>query len=92
MPSSAKRCCQRQPASRPACTHPPGNIENGKPVRRVKNDPRPLNMIQRKAAVTDDRREAVAVFGSEEHARCLSHRARLACPAADVNPWNASTH
>ena len=81
----APHCWPTQPG-------PARHLENRQPFRRKQNDPRPLNVLQRSAAIADHRGQSRAVLGSYDHANILCHGRRLAQPYTFVNPAFVSVH
>ena len=80
------------PDRRPAHADAARDFENRQPICRMQNDTRPLDMLQRAAAVADDSGQSRAVLGMYDHTNFLSHDHRLAWPTENVNPTNASVH
>ena len=68
------------------------DFQNRQALGGQQNDLRPLNMLERAAAVRDDGEQTLAIFGRNNDIDGLGHVARLAYPAAPVNPMSASVH
>jgi hypothetical protein len=68
------------------------NFHRGQPVSRMEDDPGALHMLERPAAVRDDRGQAREILGGNDHGNGLSHADRIARPAATVNPIFGSVH
>ena len=68
------------------------HFENRQPGRRKKHDAGALHVLQRTAAIADDRCQSLAVVGSKDHTDGLGHASRIARPNDFVNPMIASVH
>jgi hypothetical protein len=80
------------PHRRPADACPPRHFRNVQSVGRMKNNPRPLNMLQRPAPITDDSGQSRAVLGSNDHTNILCHDHSIARPQGNVNPMFVPVH
>jgi hypothetical protein len=49
-------------------------------------------LLERTISIADDRKQALAIFGADYDVDGLGHAARVAYPAAPVNPTSASVH
>jgi hypothetical protein len=70
----------------------PGHLQNGQPVCRKKNDPRPMNVLLRAVAILNDRCQTRAVLRGNDDADGLCHIRRIARIRVFVNPLIASLH
>ena len=80
------------PHRRPADAGAPRHFGNRQPIRRMKNNPRPLNMLQRPAPITDDSGQSRAVLGSDNHTNIMGHDPRIARLTPLVNQLFVSVH
>ena len=80
------------PHRRPADAGAPRHFGNRQSVGRMKNNPRPLNMLQRPAPIADDSGQSRAVLGSYNHTNIMGHNPRFARLSPFVNQSYVSVH
>jgi hypothetical protein len=80
------------PHSRSAHTGAPRYLGHRQSVRRITNNPSPLNVFERPATIANNRGQTLAVLGSYDHTYVLRHGRRIAWPDSFVNPMFASVH
>jgi len=68
------------------------NFRSRRLIRREKDNLGALNVLERPAAVTDDRGQARAVFGGNDHGYGLSHARKIAQMRRSANPMIVSVH
>ena len=78
----------RWPANFGAARH----LQNWQSVGRIQDDPGALHVLERPAAIADDRGKARAVGGGNDHGNGLCHANRLVWPNPIVNPMIGSLH
>ena len=66
--------------------------EHAAPLRRMNNDPGPLDMLQRPAPIADDGGQSRAAPGACDHASFLRHGRRFPRLGAFVNRLFMSVH
>ena len=80
------------PDHRPADAHLPRDPLNRATADAGQYDPRSLDVLALPVAVRGDRLEPLSVQRAHQHAYCLCHPRRFACPLTRVNRQNASEH
>jgi hypothetical protein len=73
------------PHRRPADAGAPRHFGNRQSIRRMKHNPRPLNMLQRPAPITDDSGQSRPVLGSYNHTNIRGQDPRFARLTPCVN-------
>ena len=71
---------------------PPSDFQYGQSFDGMKNNLRPLNVLQRATAISHDGKQQLAIFGMGKDIDGLGHDPRFAYLPTIVNPLIASVH